>query len=256
MAAENEKEIQNLRNRFRDLADKSFQQNMFTFTGFLGLGEQDIFWRTEPELRYAGYTLCGGNEGAERQMIRFGSAEEMGYEVAFPIVCIHIKPLMAKFADRLSHRDFLGALMNLGIERDTIGDIKVGDKEAYLFCLETIATYICENLIQIKHTHVTCSITENYSEMPKEEPQIHTIQVASLRVDGVISKVYNKSRSDCLELFRAGKVFVNGRLCENNSKILKSGEVVNARGYGKFVVSGEIRETRKGKLSLEVAIYR
>ncbi len=256
MSSENEKEIQQLRNRLRDLADKSFQQNMFTFTGFLGLGEQDTFWRMEPELRHAGYTLSGGTEGADRQVLRFGSEKELGYEVPFPIVCVYIKPLMAKFADKLSHRDFLGALMNLGIERSTIGDIKVGDKEAYLFCLESISAYICGNLTQIKHTHVSCTITEDYEEITQEEPEKCTIQVASARVDAVIAKVYNKSRSDCLELFRTGKVFVDGRLCENNSRSLKPGEVVNARGYGKFIMSGEVRETRKGKLAVEIAVYR
>ncbi len=256
MASENEKEIQNLRNRLRDLADKSFQQNMFTFTGFLGLSEQDTFWRMEPELRHARYTLSGGPAGADRQVLRFGSERELGYEVPFPIVCIHIKPLVAKFADKLSHRDFLGALMNLGIERSTIGDIKVGDKEAYLFCLESISEYICDNLAQIKHTHVSCTVTENYEEIPQEEPEKCTVQVSSVRIDAVIAKVYNKSRSDCLELFRTGKIFVDGRLCENNSRSLKAGEVVNARGYGKFVMSGEFRETRKGKLAVEVAVYR
>lgn len=256
MAPENEKEIQNLRNRLRDLADKAFQQNMFTFTGFLGLSEQDTFWRMEQEFKHAGYTLYGGADNTDRQVVRFGSVEELGYEVPFPIVCIHIRPLVAKFAEQLSHRDFLGALMNLGIERSTIGDIKVGDKEAYLFCLESIAEYICENLSQIKHTHVSCTLTERYEEIPQEEPELRLVQVSSLRVDGVIAKVHNKSRSDCLELFRTGKVFVNGRLCENNARTLKPGDSVNARGYGKFTLSGEPRETRKGKLCAQVEVYR
>ncbi len=256
MALENQKELQQLKNRFRDLADKSFGQNMFTFTGFLGLSEQDAFWQVERELHYAGCVLNGGCEGADRVMVRFGNVEELGYEVPFPIVCIYIRPLVAKFADKLSHRDFLGALMNLGIERSTIGDIKVGDREAYLFCQDSIAEYICDNLDQIKHTHVKCEITENFAEVAREEPEVKSIQVSSARVDGVIAKVYNKSRNDCLELFRTGKVFVNGRLCENNSRLLKRGDVVNARGYGKFVFSGEPRETRKGKLSIEVSVFR
>lgn len=256
MALENAKEIQQLKNRFRDLADKASRQNIFTFTGFLGLSEQDAFWQLEPEIRFAGYSLWGGSDDTDRKLIRFGNAEELGYEIPFPITCIHIQPLIAKFADRLSHRDFLGALMNLGIERDTIGDIKVGDKEAYLFCQENIAGYICQNLGQIKHTHVKCTITENYEEIPREPPQIKTIQVNSVRLDAVIAKVYNKSRGECLDLFRAGKVYVNGRLCENNSRLLKAGETVNARGYGKFVYMGEPRETRKGKLSVEVEVYR
>ena len=79
-----------------------------------------------------------------------------------------------------------------------------------------------------------CEVVDAAAEVPQEEPVRQVIQVASPRVDAVISKVYNKSRSDCLELFRAGKVYVNGRLCENNSKPLEAGDVVNARGYGKF----------------------
>lgn len=256
MSFENEKEVQNLRNRLHELAEKSFQQNIFTFTGFLGLSEQDVFWRMEPELTYAGYTLSGGTQGADRQIIRFGNVQEFGYEVPFPVVCLHIRPLAAKFADRLSHRDFLGALMNLGIERSVLGDIRVKETEAYLFCLETMAEHICRNLEQVRHTHVSCRITRDCAAVPQEEPELCSVQVSSLRIDAVLSKLYNKSRSDCLLLFHAGRVFVNGRLCENNSKVLKAGDIVNARGYGKFVVNGEIRETRKGKLCVETAVYR
>ncbi len=253
---ETEKEIQQLKNRFRELADKAFSQNMFTFTGFLGLGEQDVFWKMERELSHAGFTLYGGAEGTDRKVVRFGSAEEFGYEVDFPIVCVHIRPLMAKYADALSHRDFLGALMNLGIERSTLGDIRVRDKEAYLFCLESIADFVCGNLTQVKHTHVSCAIAETAGEAAEEEPERITVQVASMRADAVLAKVCNKSREACLELFRAQKVYVDGRLCENNSRKLQAGETVNARGYGKFKLLGEPRETRKGKLSVEVAVYR
>lgn len=256
MAQENEKEIVQLKNRFHDLAEKSFRQGIYTFTGFLGLGEQDVFWREEPTLRYAGYTLEGGRKDADRVLIRFGSEEEMGYEQPFPIVCVHISPLMSKFADTLSHRDFLGALMNLGIERSTVGDILVGDKEAYIFCLDTIAPFICEQLVQVKHTHVKCEVTEQIEEIPEEKPEILNIQVQSLRVDACLAKVYNMSREKSLELFRSGKVYVNGRLCENNSRVLKSGETVNARGYGKFKMDKEPSVTKKGKLSVEVEVYR
>ena len=253
---ENEKEIQQLKNRFRDLADKAFSQNMFAFTGFLGLSEQDVFWQIEREIGYAGYVLYGGAEETDRKVVRFGNAAELGYEVPFPIVCVHIQPLLAKFADALSHRDFLGALMNLGIERSTLGDIRVGDREAYLFCLDSIAPFVCENLTQVRHTHVKCEVVDSAKEVPQEEPEHMTVQVASMRVDAVIAKVYNKSRENCLELFRTQKVYVDGRLCENNSRQLKPFETVNARGYGKFRVLGEARETRKGKLALEVAVYR
>ena len=256
MAQENEKEIQQLKNRLRDLAERSYTQGIFTFTGFLGLSEQEIFWHQERELRHAEYALEGGCQGADRVVIRFGSEAELGYTVPFPIVCIHISPLQQKFADDLSHRDFLGALMNLGIDRSTLGDIKVGDKEAYLFCLDSISDFICENLTQVRHTHVRCTVTQDFAAIPQEEPEVINIQVPSLRVDAVLSRVYNMSREKSLELFRTGKVYVNGRLCENNSRLLKTGETVNARGFGKFSLSSEPRETKKGKLAVEAAVYR
>ena len=89
-------------------------------------------------------TLCHGNclegtEGCERQMLRFGSEETLGYEEAFPISCVVIRPSAPKFAEELTHRDFLGALMNLGIERDVLGDIIVRDAVGYVFCEDAMA---------------------------------------------------------------------------------------------------------------------
>ena len=107
MSVENEKEIQQLKNRIRELADKSYNQNQYTFTGFLGLAEQDALWQVEREVKFAGITLYGGREEAERKLLRFGSEAELGYEQPFPICCIRIRPLSAKFADKLSHRDYL-----------------------------------------------------------------------------------------------------------------------------------------------------
>lgn len=258
MALESSKEEQQLKNRIKDLADKSFRQNTYTFTSFLGLSEQDVFWKLENggELRFTKHEMWGGYDSAERKVVRFGSEEDFGYEEEYPIVCIHIKPLLAKFADKLSHRDFLGALMNLGIERSTIGDIRVGDKEAYLFCLSSIAEYICDTLDKVKHTNVKCELVTNAEEIPQEEPESMEVLVPSLRIDACLAKVYNHSRGTILEMFRTGKVYVNGKLCENNSKTLKEGEVVNLRGYGKFIFDGLLHETKKGRLCVQIRIYR
>lgn len=250
------KEIQQLKSRFKDLADRSYRQNVYCFSGFLGLSEQDLFWKLERELHYCRYSLWGGYEEAERKMVRFGSPEELGYEEEYPIVCVHITPVLAKFADELSHRDFLGALMNLGIERSTLGDIRVGEKEAYLYCLAGMADYICEHPDKVKHTSVKCSVVTEMADMPREEPRELEIQLPSLRIDVCLAKVYHQSREEILECFRSGRVYVDGRLCENNSRQLKGGETVNLRGQGKFIFTGELRETRKGKLSAKIRIYR
>lgn len=256
MQEKNEKEIQQLKNRLKELSERSWRQGIYQFTDFLGLAEQDILWQMEYELSGSGMKLWGGREQADRVMVRFGRPEEFGYEVEFPMVCIHIQPLNEKFADALSHRDFLGALMNLGIERCTLGDIIVGEKQAYLFCLDTMSDFVCENLTQVKHTSVKCKVTENFQELPQEEPEHRILQVVSPRADALVAKVYNLSRDDSLQLFRAGKIYIGGRLCENNSRSMKDGEVINARGFGKFLYLGEKGETRKGKTNVEVAVYR
>ncbi len=256
MALQTEKEIIQLQRRLKDLADKSFRQNIYTFSGFLGLAELEVYYRMEKELFFSHPALFGGDEGAERKMVRFGSPEEFGYEEEYPITCLHVKPLLAKFADKLSHRDFLGALMNLGMERSCIGDIRVGEKEGFLYCQSSMAEYICENLTQIKHTHVKCEVVEQIGTTGADEPEEQSVLVSSLRLDGCIAKLYNISRNESLALFQSGRVYVDGRLTENNSRALKGGEVVNVRGYGKFVYKGVKYESKKGKLCLEMSVYR
>lgn len=251
----NKDEITLIQKHLRDLADRSYKQDMFTFSSFLSIAELDAYYTIERELAYASPKLYGGYESAERMLVRFGNDEAFGYSQEPPIVCIHITPLMEKFADNLSHRDFLGALMNLGIERSVLGDIKAGDKQAYLFCLDSMAEYICDNLDQVKHTHVKCKCITEPADFPKDEPKQMVIQVASERADALISKVYNLSRNDSLELFRAGKVFINGRLTENNSKSIATGDVINARGYGKFKVVSDPTTTKKGRLTLNIEVY-
>ncbi len=245
-----------LQKRFAELANRSYSQNMFTFTDFLSLPELDLFYQNEPQLRYAGVTVFGGTKEADRKMIRFGNADELGYEEEFPIVCIVIEPIIEKFGEMLNHRDYLGALMNLGIERENLGDIFIKGKTGYVFCLQRIAEYILENLTQVRHTHVKLRILDTKEEFIQKEIESIDVLTASERIDGVVSKIYNFSRSQSVELFRAKKIYVNSRLCENNSYVLKPLDVVSVRGYGKFVYNGVGYETKKGKLSVKIGIYK
>ena len=99
------------------------------------MAELSSFYEEKRSLEYAKPTVFGGTEASERAVVRFGDPEAFGYEEDFPIDILAIVPLADKFADDLTHRDFLGALMSLGIERSLLGDIIVTGKKAYLFCL-------------------------------------------------------------------------------------------------------------------------
>ncbi len=244
-----------LRKRFTELADKSYNSSQYFFTGFLSAAELDIYYQMERELSYAPVTVFGGTMDCERVMLRFGSEELCGYEAVFPIQCIEILPLIEKFGEELGHRDYLGALMNLGIERSTLGDIVISGKHAFLFCAEKMAPYILETLDKVRHTSVRCQIAAQIPESTVTRLERKTIQVSAARLDSVIAKVYNLSRSGSVELFRAKKVFVNGRLTENNSGQLKPGDKVTVRGFGRFCYVETAGETRKGKLNAAVDLY-
>ena len=273
-----DKEEELLLRRFSELAEQSYQNNVFYFTDFLSPADAALIYRAEQTKRLrirlasasdfnheislekkegagADLLLWGGSEGCERVMIRFGNEEKFGYSVPFPIRILHIEPLNKKFADELTHRDFLGALMNLGIERDTIGDILVKDKSAYIFVKEDMAPYIAENLTKVKHTSVTCSMID---EVPDEiQVQLEPVElvVASVRLDAVVAKIYHLSRTQALELFQKRMILVNGRICENNSMQPKEDDVVAVRGYGKFVYRRVAYDTKKGKQAIVVERY-
>lgn len=251
-----DRELQQLKKRLLELAARSYEDGIYTFTSFLGPSEQQVFYEVQGEVAYAGFGMEGGSPLCERKMIRFGAEESLGYEEPYPIRCFKIQPLMPKFAEHLLHRDFLGAIMNLGIERSTVGDIFVQDKEAIVFCQESIAPYLTQQLTQVRHTQVNCVMTEAAEELKAPVTEKLSLSVASSRIDAVISRLYNLPRSQGMELFKAGRVYVNGRLTENNSYMLKENDGVTVRGFGRFVYTGEQGETRKGRTRAGVEVYR
>lgn len=246
--------------RLEELADKSYTNSQYFFTGFLSLAELNIYYQMEHALSYVPITAFGGTADCERVMLRFGSEELCGYEEPFPIACVEIAPVVEKFAEALTHRDYLGALMNLGIERATLGDIVIIGKNdkasrAFLFCTEKMSTYIIEALDKVRRTSVRCGIAKEAPKSVVTKLEHKTFQVSAARADSIIAKLYNLSRSESVDLFRAKKVFVNGRLNENNSGQLKPGDKVSVRGFGRFSFAGVSGESRKGKLNVEADVY-
>lgn len=232
--------------RLEELNERAYERGYNTFSDFLNIEEQSVLKST-----YLPCVLFGGYPMAERVVAGFG--DDLNDE-KFPIVCICVKPLMQKFADELSHRDFLGALMNLGIKRELLGDIIVKDNCGYILCLEHIAPYICENLERVRHTSVKCEKSNLPNDL-KNEAEPAEIFAASKRIDVVIAAVYNLSRNETSKLIKAEKVFVNSRLVTSNSYMLCDNDIVSVRGFGRFSFDKEIKTTKKGRLVLEVKKY-
>lgn len=249
-----EKQEQQLRRRMEELAIRAQQRGSYTYTEFLNLAEQDLLVSKVLPTGSAPYRLWGGFASAERKIACFGDEECCGYVEAPPIVCLRIAPLQRKFAEPLTHRDFLGTLMGLGIRREVLGDIIVSDCSGYLFCLESIASYIIEQLDRVKHTAVQCCLVEP-PELVNQKPEPTAVNVASERLDALIAAVYSLSRNESQALFSKGLVFADSRMVANTSLEPASGTMISVRGKGRFCYEGVVRETRKGRLQVSVCIY-
>lgn len=243
-----------LKKRILELADKSYKNNQYLFTGFLSPADLSICLQALDKEHYH-YSCFGGTEAAERMVIRFGCEEDLGYTEDFPVVCISIRPLLAKFADKLGHRDFLGSILNLGIERSVIGDIYIRDNVGYVMCLEKMADFIVRNLKKIKHTNVKCEVEKEMVDAIKPVLKEEELSVGSLRCDMILAKLYHISRNEVLELFREKKVSINSRVEESNSRNLKENDVVSARGFGKFIFGGVLNINKKEKFRVTVSKY-
>ncbi len=244
-----------LNKRFIELSARASAQNRWTHTDFLSLAEQDALYRITPAELSASFTLYGGFDGAERRVAAFGSEDICGYTKNPPIICIKIAPRAPKFAESLTHRDFLGALVGLGIERRVLGDIVIQDDAAYLFCLDSIAGFITENLTQVRRTSVTCVELDAAPDIIAAVPDVVSVNVASERLDALVAAVFKLSRGDAQTLFGQDKIFVGGRLVSSPGRVPDAGDIVSVRGYGRFIYEGATRQTRKGRLFVDVRVY-
>ena len=250
------KEEELLKKRLMELCEKAYNQNIYTYTHFLNEYEQSIYQDMKQELAYAHPILVGGHKYFTRAVVMFGSEELFGYEGEVPVVCARISPVFDKFAETLSHRDYLGVLMNLGIERHLIGDILVDEKCAYIFCMPHIMDLLKEQLGQVRHTRVSVEdvVWEETGYVQKYKKKEGF--VASMRLDVLVSQAYGLSRTSSDKLLKAQKVFHNGRLCISAGQKIKQGDIISVRGYGKFLVEDLGKTSKKGRQFLTLAIFQ
>lgn len=244
-----EKEESLLRNRVMELARQSEWRGIPSYTDFLNLYEQNIVYSMEKQLGSISLQANGGYELAERKVIGL-YGRDLYMEEHIPITVIKVEVKNSKFCDTLTHRDYLGAILNLGIERSKVGDILVDFPDAYVFCKEEISEFIITNLEKVKHTQVILKDTtgEELSIQPKYK--VITTTVSSIRLDTLLAAVFQGSRSSLTGYVTGEKVFVNGKMISSNSYSLREGDVVSVRGMGKFRFREVKGQTKKGRISV------
>lgn len=173
-----------------------------------------------------------------------------------PFDCVKISPVNKKFAEALSHRDYLGAIMNLGIERSMIGDILIKEDGAYVFVLKRMTPYLTENLTTIRHTTVQAELCEELKEPLSPEFEEISGTVSSLRLDSIVALCGRLSRTKAAQYIEGEKVFLNGQLMLSPSRTVKEGEILSIRGIGKFLFSQAGGQTKKGRTSVTFLRYK
>ena len=248
--------------RLTDLARRAYDRDIICFSDFLGLNELNIFHSLRRELSFIRTASCGGYANAERQMIAFipdafsyvsGEGEEADI---FPIARLSIRPVNPRFSDPLTHRDFLGTLLGLGIERSLLGDIIVREKDAVLLCRDSIAPFVMQELVRVRHTTVIaepCDPEEAVSLGPTLTPV--TGSVASARLDALLALGFHLPRTQASALIAGGKVFADGRLITDPSYRPAEGCVISCRGQGRMRYDGTGRETKKGRVFAKLSLY-
>lgn len=229
-----------------DLLKKHKKSGRTFYTSFLS--EYELSQAVSVLENHCDFSIWGGFDYAQRNIVSAGFSEKAD----FPIDCIGISNNEKSVS--LTHRNILGSLMSMGIERNVIGDILIkDDHSAYVFCLSKMSEFICENLNFISHDSCFVKIEDSdFIEIPQQQFEFFQISVASCRLDCFVSAVVGISRTKTKEMFDGNLIFLNSRPQKNPEKIVKELDTVSIRGYGKFIVDSYIKESRKGKLQYKI----
>ncbi|SFC96137.1 YlmH/Sll1252 family protein [Clostridium uliginosum] len=188
-------------------------------------------------------------ENAERRMISFNNI----YESPFPMKLVKIES-KSKFSI-LQHRDFLGGILSLGIERNKIGDLLVVNNVCYLPVHEDIINFLLYNVDKIGKT--PCSITEIEEgvEFPDIRLQEEIILISSLRIDGIVSKITKLSRAKAQLLIDQGQILIDYTKVKDKSYEVKEEERITIKGTGKFIIGNVIGNSKSGKYKMIIKKY-
>ena len=179
--------------RANDLLERSYAKNLYTYSDFLTSAEQA---EVLSAVSNSAVEFFGGCDFAERKKARFGREEDISLTSDYSLAILKISPKGVKFADDISHRDVLGATLNLGVERGKIGDIFACGSEAYIIVDEKIKPLILSELKKVGRNPVEITEADEIPESFRPERQEKRVSVAALRADAIVGGAFGLSREE------------------------------------------------------------
>ena len=239
-----------------DRAAQAEERNIPACTDFLSPQQQMM---AGDLLRLAGipetaWLRQGGYQGAERNILLF-LPDWMEPETAEP----PLRCLRAAFRkeENLTHRDFLGSLMGMGIAREKIGDILVGPDSADVLVLDTVAEFLAQSWESAGRVKLrVAEIDPGCVHIPEIRREERRDTVSSLRLDAVCSTGFRMARGKAAALIESGRVQLNWRECTKPDRTVSEGDTVSARGFGKFELTEVGALTKKGRIPITVQCYK
>lgn len=237
---------------------KSYQPSFSDFIPISTLMQFISFLELQKEYFSLEYIIFGGFDDAERVIIGFFPDYADPDISLFPIEILEVS-YNTKYSKSLTHRDFLGSVIGLGIDRTKIGDIINNNDNWFLFLHSDISNYVSYNLEKVGSTKVNSFVHEfknidnlNFN-LKLEEAKVIT---ASLRIDAVLSSSFNLSRSKITNYIKSKKVFLNFVECDSTSKIIKQDDIITIRGLGRIKIGDIMGNTKKERIILQVFKYK
>lgn len=231
------------------LADK---RNFPQFTCFLDERAKGFTQDRLKNSKLVEVSFWGGHDEAERVC---AGIFPCGYDPTS--ADFDISPITAKFRKdiSLSHRDFLGTLMSLGLKREVIGDILVEKGRCVFFVKSDVERYVTEQLIKVGGEGVSLSVGFDLPLPQGAKFEEISSTVASGRLDCVVKALTNTGRDSASALIKSGRVTLNFNEEYSNSATVADGAKISIRGYGKYIIDQVGPQTRKGRLSLRARKY-
>lgn len=175
-------------------------------------------------------------------------------EGIFPVSILKISN-KSKF-HQLYHKDYLGALMSLGIKREKLGDLIVKNDECYVPILDEVSQYIWSNLESIGKNPCTVELLDPCNiNIPKPQSEEFIVITTSMRLDCIISALSKVTRNKSCTMIQSGKVFLNYIEETRKDKVIQPNDILTIRGIGKFKVIGECGNTQKDRIKLKISKF-
>lgn len=221
------------------------------FLPFMSERRQAVALQHLKNISFDNFLFYGGYEESQRKML--GIFYDAADNNCFPLSAMEFR---YRKCDSLTHRDFLGALMSLGIERDTVGDILISTGRCVVFLKSELYQFVESQILKIGSVGVLISAADTQNLPASSEKDELVFTVSSLRLDNIVAAVCKASREKSKDIILSGNVCVNYLVMQNISFNLKQNDVFTIRGRGKFVLNGILGKTKKERFNISVIYFR